>query len=65
MVGHSTLSVDSTQSRTGINTLEISAGFVGGTLWVDGALRSAGNVRITEVAGHTLTGGSSTLCVAN
>ena len=65
MVGNPTLSVNSTQSRTGIDTLEISAGLVGGTLRVDGALWSAGNVGITEVAGHTLTGGSSTFGVAN
>ena len=65
MVGDPALSVNSTEARTGVNTLQISAGLVGGTLRVDGALWSAGNVGITEVAGHTLTGGSSTFGVAN
>ena len=65
MVGDPTLSVDSAQPWAGVNTLEVSAGFAGGTLRVDGALWSAGNVRITKVARHTPTGGSSALCVAN
>ena len=65
MVGDPTFSVNSAQTRAGVDTLEISAGFVGGTLWVDGALRPAGDVGITEVARHTLTGCSSALCVAN
>ena len=65
MVGDPALSVNSAQTWTGVNTLEVSAGFAGGTLGVDGALWSAGNVRITKVARHTATGGSSALCVAN
>ena len=55
MVDHSALSIDATQSRTGVNTFQVLAGPVGWTLRVGGALRSAGNIWISKVFRNTLT----------
>ena len=41
MINHLALSIGSTGSRTGINTLLSYTGSVVGTVWVNGTLRSA------------------------
>ena len=49
MVDNSTLSIESTNSWAGINTVLVDTGLGGGTVRVDHTLRSAATVGVSEV----------------
>ena len=55
MIDNPALGIDSAEARTRINTLEVLAGLVGGTVGVDGALWPAGYIRVTKVFRYALT----------
>ena len=55
MIDNPALGIDSAEARTRINTFEVLAGLVGGTVGVDGALWPAGYIRVTKVFRYALT----------
>ena len=59
VVSDLTVSIGSTEARTWVNTLEVPALFVGGTVSIDDTLWSTGYVGITKVFRNTLAGSST------
>ena len=52
-------SIDTTDTRTGINTFIVDTSSVGGTVSVEDTLGSAGEVGVSEVARDASTGSGS------
>ena len=59
MIGHPAVSICATETRAGINTVEVPALLACRAVRVDNALWSAGNVGVSEVVWDALTGSSS------
>ena len=59
MVQHTALGIDTTEARARINTLEVLAGLVRGTLRICGAFWPACNIRVAKVLRYALAGGGS------
>ena len=60
MVGHLTVGIGPTETWAGINTVKVPALLASWTVRVDDTLRSAGNIRVSEVVRDAAAGTSRT-----
>ena len=61
MVGHRTLSIDTTDPRAGVNTVLVDTSFSCRTLIVHQTLRPTLNIRVASVVSNTPAGGGPSL----